>query len=40
VLDDGEIIERGDHHSLVKQGGVYAELLRQQQLAEELERYS
>lgn len=38
VLDDGEIIERGKHGELIRRGGLYAELFRQQQLSEELER--
>jgi ATP-binding cassette subfamily B protein len=38
VLDDGKIIERGDHEALVRQGGVYAELYQQQRLSEELEQ--
>lgn len=33
VLDDGEIVERGSHDSLLLQNGLYAELFRQQQLA-------
>jgi ATP-binding cassette subfamily B protein len=40
VVEDGEIVERGNHQSLLAQGGVYAELLRRQQLAEELEHLS
>ena len=38
VFDQGRIIERGDHDALVRQGGIYADLCRQQQLSEELER--
>ncbi|MEO6164469.1 MAG: ABC transporter ATP-binding protein [Candidatus Binatia bacterium] len=38
VLDDGKIIERGDHESLVRRGGVYADLYQQQRLSEELEQ--
>jgi len=38
VLDEGGIIERGNHQELLRKGGVYAELYRQQQLTEELER--
>jgi ATP-binding cassette, subfamily B, multidrug efflux pump len=38
VLDEGRIIERGNHASLVRQGGVYAELYQQQRLSEELEQ--
>ena len=37
VLDEGKIIERGNHEELVKRGGVYADLYQQQQLSEELE---
>jgi len=38
VLDQGRVIERGDHEELVRRGGVYAELYRQQRLTEELEQ--
>jgi ATP-binding cassette subfamily B protein len=38
VLDEGQIIERGNHEELVRRGGVYAELYEQQQLSEELEQ--
>jgi ATP-binding cassette subfamily B protein len=38
VLDEGKIIERGNHQELVKLGGLYAELCEQQQLSEELEQ--
>jgi ATP-binding cassette, subfamily B, multidrug efflux pump len=38
VLDDGEIIERGNHDQLVTRGGVYADLYQQQRLTEELEQ--
>jgi ATP-binding cassette subfamily B multidrug efflux pump len=38
VLDEGQIIERGNHDQLVSQGGVYAELYQQQRLSEELEQ--
>jgi ATP-binding cassette subfamily B multidrug efflux pump len=38
VLDEGQIIERGNHDQLVRQGGVYAELYQQQRLSEELEQ--
>jgi ATP-binding cassette subfamily B protein len=37
VLDDGAIVERGTHASLLAHGGRYAELHRLQQLEEELE---
>jgi ATP-binding cassette subfamily B protein len=38
VLDEGRIIERGNHAELVRRGGVYAELHQQQRLTEELEQ--
>jgi ATP-binding cassette subfamily B protein len=38
VLDEGKIIERGNHDELVRRGGVYAELYQQQRLSEELEQ--
>lgn len=38
VLDEGRIIERGNHDELILRGGVYAELYQQQQLTEELEQ--
>ena len=38
VLDEGQIIERGNHDQLVRLGGVYAELYQQQRLSEELEQ--
>jgi ATP-binding cassette, subfamily B, multidrug efflux pump len=37
VLDDGRLIEQGTHEELVARGGRYWELLRRQQLEEELE---
>ena len=30
VLDDGEIVERGTHNTLLKQNGVYAQMYRMQ----------
>ena len=38
VLDEGRIIERGSHEELVRRGGLYTELCKQQQLSEELEQ--
>lgn len=38
VLDEGAIIERGNHDELIQRGGVYAELWQQQRLSEELEQ--
>jgi ATP-binding cassette subfamily B protein len=37
VLDEGEVVERGDHQSLLRKGGIYADLFHRQQLSEELE---
>jgi ATP-binding cassette, subfamily B, multidrug efflux pump len=37
VLDDGAVVERGTHDTLLELDGRYAELHRQQQLEEELE---
>jgi ATP-binding cassette subfamily B protein len=37
VIDDGQIVELGDHASLLARGGFYAELFQRQRLAEELE---
>jgi len=36
VLNEGRIVERGDHDELVAHGGLYAELYRKQLLEEEL----
>lgn len=38
VLDEGEVVEKGDHQALLRKGGIYADLFQQQQLSEELER--
>ena len=38
VLDEGTIIERGNHQELILKGGLYADLYHQQQLSEELEQ--
>ncbi|HEV7763662.1 MAG TPA: ABC transporter ATP-binding protein [Thermoanaerobaculia bacterium] len=38
VLDDGAIVERGSHDSLVDKGGYYAELYRRQTIEAELEK--
>jgi ATP-binding cassette, subfamily B, multidrug efflux pump len=37
VLDEGRIVERGDHASLVARGGLYADLFHRQRLTDELE---
>ena len=37
VLDDGRIVERGTHESLVAHDGYYAELYRKQTLEDEIE---
>ncbi len=37
VLDDGGVVEIGDHQALLARGGFYADLFRRQRLAEELE---
>ena len=36
VMDDGRIVEQGDHDALVKLKGRYAELYRRQLLEQEL----
>ncbi len=38
VLNEGQIVERGSHDTLVDLGGIYAELHRKQLLEEELEK--
>jgi len=37
VLDNGQIIEQGNHDSLLKEDGFYASLFNKQQLEQELE---
>jgi hypothetical protein len=37
VIDDGRIVELGDHADCSRSDGIYAELFRQQQLEEEIE---
>ncbi len=37
VLDDGRVVELGDHETLLARGGVYTDLFRQQALEGELE---
>ena len=37
VLDEGRVVELGDHDALLARGGVYADLFRQQALEGELE---
>ena len=36
VLDDGRIVELGDHETLLARDGIYADLFRQQRLEEEI----
>ena len=37
VLEDGRIVERGNHESLMEAGGVYARMYRRQQVSDELD---
>lgn len=37
VIDDGQIIERGDHRSLLAHNGLYANMYRRELLTQELE---
>lgn len=37
VLDEGRVIARGDHATLLEQEGLYADLFRRQRISEELE---
>jgi ATP-binding cassette, subfamily B, multidrug efflux pump len=37
VMDEGQIVEQGDHDSLVAQDGIYGEMFRRQHLAAELD---
>jgi ATP-binding cassette subfamily B multidrug efflux pump len=38
VLEQGAVVEMGDHKTLLSKGGIYSDLYRQSQLEEELER--
>ncbi|MBD3170038.1 MAG: ATP-binding cassette domain-containing protein [candidate division Zixibacteria bacterium] len=38
VLDEGKLVEQGNHETLLAQGGVYANIYKRQQLTEELEK--
>ena len=40
VLDDGRVVERGSHASLISAGGRYTALLQRQQLEESIEEES
>ncbi|MCK4339217.1 MAG: ABC transporter ATP-binding protein, partial [Candidatus Cloacimonetes bacterium] len=37
VLDNGKIVEEGNHESLIKQNGIYTDIYNKQKLREELE---
>ncbi len=37
VVDEGQVVEMGDHTTLLARGGFYADLFQRQRLAEELE---
>lgn len=37
VMDEGRLVELGDHRTLLAQDGLYADMVRQQQLEEEIE---
>jgi len=38
VFHQGQVVEEGDHLSLLARGGIYADLYRQRELEEELEK--
>jgi ATP-binding cassette subfamily B protein len=38
VLDEGQVVEMGDHETLLAEGGIYTDLYWQRQLEEELEK--
>ncbi len=37
VLEEGRIVERGNHESLLRTGGLYAQMYRRQQMSDELD---
>jgi ABC-type multidrug transport system fused ATPase/permease subunit len=37
VLDRGRVVQRGDHATLVRQGGIYADMVRRQSVEEQQE---